>query len=144
MTSLRIFSLATDLRTVTSPQGTHTANSLVALSPSSLLITNDHLFAHRPPTQDSLIEALSPTFGSLASRLAPIVGKAPLCIILAKVETLLGLPMSWVAHVEWQNTKQVVVEGKVNDQAQQAIDFAMANQGVSTKIVAKGISVSWS
>lgn len=79
---------------------THTPNALVALSRSTILISNDHFFAKRPPAD---IDALTATYrevtGSflLGSLLATLARTRLFSVVAPKLETLFGLGGGWVA-----------------------------------------------
>jgi hypothetical protein len=89
-------------RSVAHPLGTHTANALVALSETQLLVTNDHLFARRAPPADDVLALATARFGeSFAPYAATVLGHPVAANIAPRVETLLGIPLSWVALVDF-------------------------------------------
>lgn len=97
------------VRSLVDPIATHTPNSLVALSADEVLVTQDHLFALRPPSSlDDLtatwrlvvppLSLLPPAIARYCAQLARL--GAPL---LARIETLLGLPLGWVTYVKFDD-----------------------------------------
>ncbi|PWN54161.1 hypothetical protein IE53DRAFT_359427 [Violaceomyces palustris] len=143
---------ATYVRSISHPASTHTPNSIHALSPSSLLVTNDHLFARRPSPRRQLTSTLRlalplPTILShlLAPRVASVLQSRNVSGYLAQAETLLGLPLGWVSYVSFDESQGRSANldpaiTRPSESKQEAEDTRLAQQGILTsKIVASGI-----
>lgn len=81
---------------------THTPNAIVALSESTVLVSNDHFFAKRPPADiDALPAVYHELTGSflLGSLLATLAKTHLFSVVAPKLETILGLKGGWVAVV---------------------------------------------
>ncbi|GAC96342.1 hypothetical protein PHSY_003922 [Pseudozyma hubeiensis SY62] len=102
------------IRSVIHPLATHTPNSIHALSDTSFIVTNDHLFARRPPPLTThLIPLLRHRLGwkePIVAQLAKVLRHRGVAAGLAQVETLLGLSLGWVSHVDFTAGK---VDAKV-------------------------------
>lgn len=113
------------VRTLRHPLATHTPNSLVALSPYSVLVTNDHLFARRPPTD---LEQLRATYAQLdvasswlppsmqastTDALARLASNALVANIAPRLETMLGLPGGWVAQLRFNDDDENDVQARM-------------------------------
>ncbi|EPQ28897.1 uncharacterized protein PFL1_03698 [Pseudozyma flocculosa PF-1] len=145
--------VATYVRSIVDPVATHTPNSVQALSRDSFLVTQDHFFARRaaPADQLALTYAQALPLPALASRLvapllASIASPRSVSALLAPIETFLGLPLSWVAHVEFdagQGRIDGVAAPDPDDVAalvqQERSDAETASQGVSSSIIADRI-----
>ncbi|PWN29908.1 hypothetical protein BDZ90DRAFT_765 [Jaminaea rosea] len=101
------------------PLATHTPNAIVALGATSLLVTNDHLLARRPPRD---IEQLQATYRALSpdwlpsSLIAPLARLAsnPLVANLApRLETILGLGGGWVAQLRFTDDEASAAEARL-------------------------------
>ena len=126
-------------RSIVHPLATHTPNSIHALSATSLVVTNDHLFARRAgPLASHTIPLLSHLlFGKSQLRqawkrwvvemVARLVVRPSLAVALAQLETLLGLPLGWVTFVQF-DAQQYKQAAKSSDET-----------GVSAKILASAI-----
>lgn len=111
LSAVEVFNLSTSAsgwqarweRSITHPLATHTPNSIHALTPTSFVVTNDHLFARRPgPLQSHLVPLLRQLLPDwLAKYAALAVANRKAASLLAQTETLLGLPLGWVSHVEF-------------------------------------------
>ncbi|SPO24812.1 uncharacterized protein UTRI_01803_B [Ustilago trichophora] len=115
-------------RSIVHPIATHTPNSIHAVSESSFLITNDHLFARRPgPLAEHMIPMLSQRFFNqdtsalqgggrgvqqwVVSKLARVLSNRKAAAALAQIETLLGLPLGWVTMVQFDPRQVVETDG---------------------------------
>ncbi|KAJ9478278.1 hypothetical protein PHBOTO_001862 [Pseudozyma hubeiensis] len=106
------------IRSVIHPLATHTPNSIHALSGTSFIVTNDHLFARRPPPLTThLIPLLRHRLGwkeSIVVQLAKVLIHRGVAAGLAQVETLLGLSLGWVSYVDFTTGEveaKVIAEG---------------------------------
>ncbi|SPO23125.1 uncharacterized protein UTRI_01803 [Ustilago trichophora] len=123
-------------RSIVHPIATHTPNSIHALSESSFLVTNDHVFARRPgPLTEHMIPMLSQRFfnqptsmlqggegrggggdgggvkGWVVSKLARILSNRKAAAMLTQIETLLGLSLGWVTMVQFNPDQSVETDG---------------------------------
>ncbi|PWZ00630.1 hypothetical protein BCV70DRAFT_98661 [Testicularia cyperi] len=131
--------IANHVRTVTHPLATHTPNSIHMLSENEMLVSQDHMFARRPASHAhmqrvwewilsdfSWLPSSVPT-GYVASALAHITSFGPVAAVMAEVETVLGLPLSWVSYLAFQDKTLGGAEGEVEV------------SGVNAHVVASGI-----
>lgn len=94
-------------RSIVHPLATHTPNAVHALDGTSFVVTNDHLFARRPgPRGTHLVPLLRQVLPRwmpswLVGGLARGLSVRWVAARLAQLETLLGLPLSWVCHVHF-------------------------------------------
>ncbi|WFD28825.1 hypothetical protein MNAN1_003840 [Malassezia nana] len=89
---------ATYVRSIAHPSATHTANSVHAISPHALLVTNTYLIARRAPPRAQYVAALATRMPrAWAAALEPIVRLPWLAPMLTKLDALLC--GGWVAHV---------------------------------------------
>lgn len=100
------------VRDVVHVVATHTPNSIHALSSTSFVVTNDHLFARRPgPLAHTLAllhhlvlgtydEHRSDALTWTLLQVAKVLTHRGVAARLAQIETLLGLPLGWVAFVD--------------------------------------------
>lgn len=100
------------VRDVVHVVATHTPNSIHALSSTSFVVTNDHLFARRPgPLAHTLALLHHLILGSYDERrsdvltwtllqVAKVLTHRGVAARLAQIETLLGLPLGWVSFVD--------------------------------------------
>ncbi|CBQ71845.1 conserved hypothetical protein [Sporisorium reilianum SRZ2] len=104
-------------RSIVHHLATHTPNSIHALTPTSFIVTNDHLFARRPGPRDThLVPLLQHVLfgGAVAGgwrewivvRVAMLLSRRGVAARLAQVETLLALPLGWASYVEFDATQQ--------------------------------------
>lgn len=109
------------VQTLRHPEATHTPNALVALSETSLLISNDHFVARRAPPLQEVAQAYAARTGNalLGRTLAQIVIVPFLAAILPKAETMLGIRGGWISQVQ--------------------LSGQLGSQNLSTKVVACGI-----
>lgn len=92
------------VRSIAHPFATHTPNSLVALSATEFLVTQDHLFARRaPPTAEyaSVLSGMLSLPPVVADTLAKGLSQPLVAGLFATIETFLGLPLGWVSHVSF-------------------------------------------
>ncbi|KDN39169.1 hypothetical protein K437DRAFT_259176 [Tilletiaria anomala UBC 951] len=88
-------------RSFTHPLVTHSANAVALLDEKTLLISNDHLFPSRPPPRTHLVFLFSHVFGSfLGPHVASVVSVPIVSTVLSYLETLLGIPTSFVSVVD--------------------------------------------
>ncbi|KAN0063219.1 hypothetical protein ACQY0O_004383 [Thecaphora frezii] len=136
------------VRTLVHPLATHTPNSIHALGPTSLLVTQDHFFARRMPPLAQLTQTLShllplPRWSMLGPLVAPAVAKIvsprPVSALLSKIETFLGLPLSWVVHVAFDADVGRVGAPTSLEQQQQEQDAATAAHSVMAHVVVRDI-----
>lgn len=93
---------ATYVRSIAHPSATHTANSVHAISPHALLVTNTYLIARRAPPRAQYVAALATRMPrAWASALEPIVRIPWLAPVLTKLDALLRA--GWVAHVAFDD-----------------------------------------
>lgn len=91
------------LRTIVHSSALHTPNSVLSLSPTSFLVSNDHFIARRPPPFEAILETYRSRLGldSLSIALAHFVSIPKIAGLLAKVETMLGMRGGWVDEVHF-------------------------------------------
>ena len=119
---------ATYVRSLAPPRATHTANSVYAVSPHAVLVTNSHLVARRAPPRAQYVAALSTKMPRiLAVALHPVVRQPWIAPWLTKVDAFLGL--GWVAHVAFDEA--------VRTPRQDAVRYA---EGIRTRFVVRFMS----
>ena len=120
-------------RSIVHPLATHTPNSVHALTETSFVVTNDHLIARRPGPWDSHLMPLlrQLLFGDggkeesglkrwIVERMAKLLSRRGIAARLAQIETILGLSLGWVSHVQFDR-------------------HGVDSQGVTVNRIAKGI-----
>ncbi|PWN41727.1 hypothetical protein IE81DRAFT_157565 [Ceraceosorus guamensis] len=117
--------------TISDALATHTPNSIAMLSQDSFLVTNDHLFALRPPPREQVVNLLQALRAPhwLALLGAAVLTNPILSQILPRIETFMGLKLGWVARVQMQPSERTSI----------TVTSALAAQGIA---FANGISVS--
>lgn len=89
------------VRTVAHPVATHAVNSLVALSPTSFIVTNTHTALVRPPPVDDMRTLLAALYGGVAPLLAPLIVDPRVAPVLNQIDTSVGF--GFVAYVSFES-----------------------------------------
>ena len=95
------------VRTVSHPAGTHAVNSLVALGPTSFIVTNTHVAVLRAPPVHDLRVLLKSLYGDFAARYAHLLTVPSIIPLLHFLDTLFGF--GFVAHVSFDGPPDVAV-----------------------------------
>lgn len=95
------------VRTVSHPTGTHAVNSLVALGPTSFIVTNTHVAVLRAPPVQDLRVLLKSLYGDFAARYAHLLTVPSLIPLLHSLDTALGF--GFVAHVSFDGPADIAV-----------------------------------